>query len=257
MRHRELKNKPLLEAIFEVKWRLINQSGFLVDPHYELLIGRLQERVNKSFPYHETLPYASLPSLFSAFKVQHRLRKDKDEWPLIQIGPGIMSINETQNYSWATFKPLTISIIKNLFDAHPKRDELIIERVLLRYVDGYDFKYSKNNVFDFLKNMMKIEVKLPDKIFANGINDNPSSFSLNTSFISKKPKGFVQLKFGLGDKFGQEAIIWESIVQSQNEEVPKQPTDFDEWLETAHRLTRHCFDTLIEGELEKVFSDAK
>jgi uncharacterized protein (TIGR04255 family) len=58
MPRKELKNKPLVEAILELKWTLPAQAtpGMEGDPHYRLLLGRFSERVESSYPFHGPLP---------------------------------------------------------------------------------------------------------------------------------------------------------------------------------------------------------
>ncbi|WP_275045745.1 MULTISPECIES: hypothetical protein [Fervidobacterium] len=42
MKVQNLRNKPLIEAIFEVKWRLKQEaSGVRMDPNYKLNVGRI------------------------------------------------------------------------------------------------------------------------------------------------------------------------------------------------------------------------
>lgn len=80
-----LKNKPLVEAIFELRWDLQEPvPGIKIDPHYKLLIGRLYDKLNDEYPYHEQLPIAAMPDEILGHVVQHRFRRNKDEWPLIQ-----------------------------------------------------------------------------------------------------------------------------------------------------------------------------
>ncbi|MCX6750116.1 MAG: hypothetical protein NTZ83_01545 [Candidatus Pacearchaeota archaeon] len=46
-----LKNKPLVEAIFELRWQLKEiQPGVKVDPNYKMLIGRVYERLKEEYP---------------------------------------------------------------------------------------------------------------------------------------------------------------------------------------------------------------
>ena len=40
-----LKNKPLIEAIFESRWELVEPSPEMkVDPHYKIMIGRMMAK---------------------------------------------------------------------------------------------------------------------------------------------------------------------------------------------------------------------
>ena len=63
MPHRDLKNKPLVEAALEIQWQLQAHAtpGIKTDPHYKMLLGRFYERLVDTYPVHETLPAAALP----------------------------------------------------------------------------------------------------------------------------------------------------------------------------------------------------
>ncbi len=55
----ELKNKPLVEAILEVRWELQpfeSESNIRTDPHFSLLPGRFFDRVADRYPHHDELP---------------------------------------------------------------------------------------------------------------------------------------------------------------------------------------------------------
>lgn len=48
-----LKNKPLVEAIFELRWELKEQeSRMKIDPHYKILVGRIYDKVSNEYPFH-------------------------------------------------------------------------------------------------------------------------------------------------------------------------------------------------------------
>ncbi len=104
VRH-SLKNKPLLEAILEIKWALSPHSeniGNGTDPHYKILLGRMFDKISDTgglYPIHEELPAARIPDEFAGHIVQHRFLVEAGGWPLIQLGPGILTLNETENYT--------------------------------------------------------------------------------------------------------------------------------------------------------------
>jgi hypothetical protein len=51
MLRKVLKNKPLVEAIFEIKWGLKQISeGLRVDPHYKILVGSLYAKIREEYP---------------------------------------------------------------------------------------------------------------------------------------------------------------------------------------------------------------
>jgi len=43
-----LKNKPLIEAIFELRWEFQEPApGIKTDPHYRIIVGRIYDKVSK------------------------------------------------------------------------------------------------------------------------------------------------------------------------------------------------------------------
>jgi uncharacterized protein (TIGR04255 family) len=72
--------------------------------NYKILLGLIYDRVTKEYPHHEELPAASVPDELAGHIVQHRFRKSENNWPLIQIGPGLVTLNDTNNYTWKGFQ---------------------------------------------------------------------------------------------------------------------------------------------------------
>jgi len=251
-----LKNKPLIEAIFELRWKLQEPSqGIKRDPHYKIIIGSLFEKFKEEYPFHEQLPLASMPDEIVGYFAQHRFRKDNNRWPLIQIGPGIITVNDTEGYIWEDFERRVIQAIKTLFSVYPDSEKnLKINDILLRYIDAIDFNFENTNVFNFLKDHMKTNISLYKKLFENtDVEKLPLSFDCRFSFRSLRPKGEVNLRFARGKVKENDALIWETIVKSESEDVPEIPKKISEWLKNSHKLTNDWFFKLIEGELLRRF----
>jgi uncharacterized protein (TIGR04255 family) len=141
-----------------------------------------------------------------------------------------------------------------LYDAHPKVADLKMQSVLLRYIDAVEFDYSKQSAFDFLKDKLKVELRLPDNLFANTDVDRlPRSFAWQTTFRCRSPSGRVQVSFATGQQNDRPAILWETTVLSVGDDVPAMPDGFPGWLDSAHNITSDWFFKLIEGELERRF----
>jgi len=99
-----LSKKPLVEAIFELRWKLQEPTpGIKIDPNYKLLVGGIYDKIRQSYPFYEQLPTSALPDEIAAYVVQHRFRKATDGWPLVQIGPGVITVNDTEGYTWDDF----------------------------------------------------------------------------------------------------------------------------------------------------------
>ncbi len=199
---KELENKPLVEAILEIRWRLPGtQSASQIDPHYKLLLGRLFDRLLEDYPEHEQLPAANVPDELARYVVQHRFRVAINSWPLIQLGPGIFTVNSTADYKWSDFHPRVLSAIDKLYDAHPKAGELKITNLILRYIDAVDFDFRADNTFEFLKDKLKMGISLPDNLFeGTSIESKPNGLTFQGSFKCRKPKGIINVRLATAQK---------------------------------------------------------
>ena len=70
------------------------------DPAYPLLYGRLYDRFKKDYAVVEDLPSVQAHPDASPYIVRHRMRKAAEKWPLVQVGPGVITVNEGKDYSW-------------------------------------------------------------------------------------------------------------------------------------------------------------
>jgi len=256
MRHRQLKRKPLVEAILEIRWELLaGDPGAAVDPHYKLLLGRLFDRVQDSYPAYEELPTASFPDQLIGHQVQHRFRVAPGAWPLVQVGPGIFTLNSTGDYtSWGDFRARALAAKKSLFEAYPRLSDLKTSQVVLRYINAVDFDYTKNGVFEFLQSKMGVQVSLPSGLFSrHSVSPFPPHFSWESSFLSSVPEGNLLLRFATGQREKRPSLVWETTFDSKDHLVPGMEDGFEAWLDGAHQLIDDCFFELIKGDLEKEF----
>lgn len=251
-----LKNKPLVEAIFEIKWKLKEEKpGILLDPDYKILLGRFYERIIQTYPHHEPLPTSTFPDEIVGQAVQHRFRVAEKSWPLIQLGPGIMTVNDTSSYTWPDFYERCINAISKLVESYPKPENVIYESVLLRYIDAISLDYISNNIFEFLSDKLKTTISLPENLFEGvDVESKPLSLNWQASFHLRSLPGIVTLRFATGKRKNEPVMLWETMVLSLAKDVPPIPSGFPEWVDKAHTTTDDWFFKLIEGELERRFS---
>jgi uncharacterized protein (TIGR04255 family) len=177
------------------------------------------------------------------------------DWPLVQLGLGLTTLNETSKYTWDDFRERAVAVVGRLFDAHPKPSDLRIESLVLRYIDAIEFDYSSDNILGFLKDKMKVRVELPDALFdTTGVAPSPHQLNWQCAFGLTEPRGNVTVKFATGKREKQPALIWETIVGSAGDQLPGMPEGFQDWLNEAHDVTDDWFFKLIEGDLERRFS---
>lgn len=255
MGRKVLKNKPLIEVIFEMRWELEEKApNIFVDPHHKLLLGRFYERLGEIYPYHEELSTASVPDEISYYITKQRLRSAENDWPLIQIGPGIITLNETTKYKWEDFRERISQMLKTFLESYPNSEKLIFNKLLLRYIDGIEFNYEKNNILDFLAEKMKTNINLHNKLFEKtGVINAPENVDLRFSFPSETPKGLVQVRFAKGKKEEKDFLMWETMVHSFDDDVRSSKEEIMKWVDESHDLSGDWFFKIIEGELEERF----
>jgi len=251
-----LKKPPLVEALVEIRWELAQKTpAGGSDPHYQFLLGTFRQRIKPTYPFHEALPASEMPDVIGGM-VKHRFRVAKDAWPLVQIGPGVVTVNETEKYeTFEHFKPKAVDVVKALFESHPQPDDLKISSLMLRYIDAKAFDYSANNVCKFLSESMHVKSEIPGFLLLDGrLQTPPVNYSVASSFRCDVPAGIASLTISTGHKSGQRAIIWNQIVQSAGVDVPDMPDDFEKWISEAHDVTYAWFRGIIDGELKQEFN---
>lgn len=260
MMKKELSKPPIVEALVEVGWKLRGSSpAGKYDPDYQFLLGTFFNSIKGEYPYHEPLPASAIPDDMSGRIIKHRFRVAEDDWPLIQIGPGIMTVNETNKYkTFDHFKPRAIQAMVNLYDSHPDKHNLEIESLTLRYIDAVNFDYSTDDIYDFLKKNMHLPIEFPEVLHKQediDLERQPVSFATETSFRSKSPSGVATFSVQTGHLRGKRAIIWNQILKSTNKDLPDMPNGFEDWITSSHRLIHSWFEGIIEGKLKEEFDD--
>ena len=250
-----LKNKPLVEAIFELRWELKEKASSRdsIDPHYKILVGAMYEKAKSKYPFHEQLAAAEFPDRFARYLIQHRFRKAAGQWPLIQIGPGVIAINDTVEYVWEDFSHRISELVNMFFETYPERENLILNMSMLRYIDSIEFDYE-NDILNFLQSKMKVNIGLDQNLFEEtGVSMSPLDIDLKLSFHSIEPKGAMDIRIRRGKHADSDALVWETIFRSLGDDTPKSEEEITTWVESAHKLTDDWFFKLIEGDLLKEF----
>ncbi|MCX6637038.1 MAG: TIGR04255 family protein [Acidobacteria bacterium] len=250
-----LQNKPLVEVIFEVRWELDRgrQPGLAVDPGFRIFMGRYYDRMKDQYPHVQDLPASQVPDDMTAHTVRHQFWRAKDGWPVTQIGPGILTVNETEGYLWESFRPRLIDSIKALYESYPTEiAKLKPSQVTLKYIDAVAFDSAKSQVplLRFLRESLHTGIDVEPLLFARSEEaQSPLGLNLTVTYGLEKPKGAVVLTVANGTRNGSPAIIWETTVISKGADVPNEIEQFGTWLDGAHAVSDNYFFTLVRGEL--------
>ncbi|MCL4296519.1 MAG: TIGR04255 family protein [Anaerolineae bacterium] len=262
----KLTSKPLAEAWLDIRWQLEHSSdvpGFMRDPGFPFALGAFYNSIKKKFRHREDLDTSNAPLDMLPYVVRHRFRPGEDEWPVLQLGPGVASVNYVGSYTWDDFRKLALYLRQNLLDAYSET-ELKTQAITLRYRNIEPFDYSSNNLFDFFKKNLNTSIQLPHYI-PGSISSSawPTSINMVSTFDLLEPKGKGTLRLGTGIKAAKESdeekkemvLIWELDVSSKADDVPKlnEEAEFADWLDSAHSVIHEWFFSLIEGPLYKKY----
>ena len=245
-----LPNKPLVEAILEVKWGSPDRP----DPAYPMIVGRLYEKMRQRYEAVEDLDLAQFPPAVAVHVPRHRFRTAPNQWPLVQIGPGVAALNDTEAYTWTDFKQRALEFFPAVRKAHPRPDEMTVSSLKLEYIDAVDFDYEQADLRSFLQDKLHISLELPDSLFeGQPVAEQPRHASIQVGFPTRSPRGRIQLSVTTGQREGRPAIILHTFVVSMDSDAQEGWSAFENWLEAAHTVIRHWFFALVQGELLEEF----
>lgn len=183
--------------------------------------------------------------------VRHQFRPDPNAWPLLQLGPGILTTNQTDAYSWDTFKPEVRSSIASLFASYPNDlHPLATTQVVLRYINAIPLDSKSTPVLRFLKEELHTEISVTPRV-AETVHDltQPWGMNLNLTLPMKAPAGVCGLTFSTGQAWGRPALVWQLEAQARGGDVPQDEPSLSQWLEDAHAVVEKWFFALSEGKL--------
>ncbi len=248
-----LPHKPLVEAIVEMRWGQEMQP----DPTYPIVVGRLYERVKQEYPQIEDLPVAQVPVELTVHMVRHRFRTSKGGWPLVQIGPGVFTVNDTEGYHWDDFSKRVKDLLPKLYDAFSASETPRVRSVLLRYINAHPIDYPAENLLTFLSKQLGTNLTLPQTVFdRTKVSSSPVGLLIQPIFPMHEPRGTLKLQFGAGRSKNKPALVWEIQIQSTDADIPQMPQGFAGWLDTAHSVAEEWFFQLAKGKLLDSFLKA-
>lgn len=254
------QNAPLIEVIAEVYWfnpsvrsGLRNFDAFYIDFEKEFS----KQTVLAGWRDIEYLVDSHTPDERVAGHLRNRYRQTEGAYPLVQIGPGMLTANITPPYNgWNEFEPFLFQQLERLFECYPRSEQALrIQKLVLRYVDGFDFeRFDIEDQTLFARKMLDIDMSLPES-FASGHISNlqEMTFTLQASYECKTldaSLGSVKISPGL---IGQrKTLVME--MQCERNPHPSEIVGLDsakEWLTTAHLSLKGQFDSLIGDELKQ------
>ncbi len=241
MPRHKLKNAPLQEVIFELFWKLpLDENGFPYDPGIDRALGKFETDIIRLFPvYKRTIPEGLSLRVYP--KPIHQYWKGELLWPVIQIGPGILTVNDTDlNYSWNdNFQANVQRAVEALKKSYATG--LQLERVKLQYIDAVEYDPIAEAPQDFIARNMNTELQNRHQVLgsARGVNVSQSFQVQHDSAL------LLNIQTGKHNKTGNPAIIWITAVEKVG------VFDFqylNDWLEFAHETSSKTFVNMLNPE---------
>ncbi len=238
----KLPKAPLLEVIFELRWQIKQKSDLT---KYQYLIGDLYSAIKETYPERESLAPPEVPIDILINSPVHRFRKDKNEYPLVQIGPGVLTLNTTDdNYFYNDFYNWAEILNKKFFTVFPIESETFNSNLL--YLDFFKFDFKNQNVNDFINESFNININQGFMI------ETGNPFNLDLGFFYETDLGnlSVTLKKGQNGK-KEDGIVMQTSLHGK--ESMKSSDNVLSWLNQAHEFSSKLFKEITKGELYNSF----
>lgn len=241
----KLPNAPLVEVIFELKWDIKMKSDL---DDFQYLYGDLYANLREEFPIRERLTPLEIP--YDALRniPVFRFSKNENKYPLIQIGPGVLSINTLNNfYEWEHFRENIHNLINILTKIYPKFQNLKITPALV-YIDFLKFSSENKSGYDFVNENLNISMN------SNILNDIKSEISeININANYKVDSNVLSIRINEGKVIPSiDGIVVQTKVNGLENSYDIET--LKNWLEKAHFLSSKTFKSLIKEDLYKTFS---
>ncbi len=241
----KLPNSPLQEVIFEL---ILNQSvdsnGNPTEEDFDLAQGVFNKSISEEFKHRVT---KALPPNIKIYpRIKHQYWIDQNEWPVVQIGPGTLTVNDTdKNYEWDRFYPLIIKNITRLIDSYPT--DLDINKLVLRYIDAVELgDANPKEKLNFINNNFKLNVVNDFSIK----NANLEWININQTY-RLADDSIVHFSITDGkSKRNNPAVVWQ--IQISNSKI-KSLEEIANWLESAHSVTSDLFKDTITTQFYEYF----
>lgn len=251
---RLLRKPPLIEAILEVRWPFeADPRNLMPDPGLKMMQARFFDRLSNDFTY-QPLPLASVPDAVAVGNVQYRWSSVRHRGLLIQLGPGVMTVNHVDGpaYVWDSFKNECRSAVELLESASPVKP-FSATAISFRYINAIPFDSAKQDTFEFLRTKLHTPFSPPSDVLPRRIDPKASNLQSQTSFMCSNPRGRISLAFANVYQ-PEEKFVWQILFDSQGPDVPPFPDGIASWLKDAHGIIDEVFWNMIRGDLESAFS---
>lgn len=248
---KKLPKAPLQEVIFEVRWDLDldPETQRLQDNGFDLALGKFANAIEGQFSFPLKKVPGDIPIDFFNHQPVHQFWTNEQTWPVVQLGPGIMTFNDTDNnYEWENnFFPTLKILLAQLCKAYSKSKGLNFTDYTLRYIDVVKIAdYSFENWSTFIQSSLNFSF---ENLFDT--RGKLKEFNFQQTFEQPDGGGLTIVIANGKNKKREEVLIWQ-IAITQNKKADLEA--LLEWVKNAHEVTSQVFLEICKKEFYASFT---
>lgn len=240
-----LSNAPLLEVVLELRWPITNKNDLT---RIQYLYGDIYNEFKSKYPHREIVQPMEIPMELLVNNPVHRYRSAENDYPLIQIGPGVITLNMDKSaYSWDLFLQSSSELIDSLLKVFTFQKHEYLAPSLL-FLDFFPFNFEKFDAYEFVNE--KFNINFSQSFFEK--QSNPKN--LNLGFYYEILLGELSITFLRGKNLNQDDGI---ILQTRINGSPSaaERNQLIDWIKNSHDVSSDLFKKLTEGELYRSFNN--
>jgi len=251
----KIDNAPLLEAVFEIRWGVIDSTQLKFSKQEETLFPGIVSANASNEGFNLTEPIAGMPPF--PHQVTTRFRKSPGSSLCIQTGLGIFTVNQiAEGYDWDIFK---VDIENALKIFKKSNDSNIIETldnatILLRFHDAF-FMNGEESFNDYLLKHFNVVPELPSAFYSNPeIENNVHHIHIKFEIPLADDLGVIAITIINAIINDREGLLAEIVIQTNTNSLASDQFDtvkIMNWLAKAHSLQIHTFNTIIKESAYK------
>lgn len=237
----KLPHAPLIEVVIELKWQITQKNEWT---GIQYLYGDLYNELKDKYPYRENIIPVDIPIEMILNQPVHRFRAKEGGYPLIQIGPGILTLNTIDDiYEWNSFFKDATETIEKFLKVYTLPDKQVVPGIM--YIDFFPFNFEENDVVDYINRNFK--VTLSQSFFET--DKPPIDFNMGFAYNLELGQLRVNLQKGIVNK--SEGILLQTRINGKP--LLAKEEKLGKWLNDAHELTSDLFKQLTAGNLYETF----
>ena len=244
----KLKNAPLLEVIFEIKWDTSSKQDII---DFQYLHGDLYAHLKEMYPIRENLIPPEVPLEVIRGLPVFRFRKEKGSYPLVQIGLGLLTINTVDDkYYWDDLKNEINGTLKIFSEIYPKIKNLKLTPILT-YIDFFSFDKSINNSIDFINSNFSLIINDNFTDISKNLLLNNVNFTLNYKVENYNDIVSINLRDGSVNSKQRTGIIMQTKIVGEKKLYSNET--LIKWLDQSHELSSDIFKSITQRKLYATF----